>query len=101
MMFDDYTAAIICLYPDKNFSLADPNDISTLLFHNEGFVYSIEDIENKKLELSAIKQSNLYQEQRKYAYPSIADQLDVLFHGGIDVWREQIQAVKDEFPKAQ
>ena len=33
------------------------------------------------------------------AYPSIVDQLDVLYHGGYDAWREQIQAVKDQFPK--
>jgi hypothetical protein len=40
-----------------------------------------------------------YRDERRDAYPPIVDQLDMIFHGGIDVWREQIQAVKDRFPK--
>ena len=40
-----------------------------------------------------------YMNQRATAYPSVVDQLDILYHGGYDAWREQIQAVKDEFPK--
>jgi len=41
-----------------------------------------------------------YQEKRRMAYPSFGDQLDALFHGGVDVWKAQIQAVKDTYPKA-
>lgn len=37
--------------------------------------------------------------ERKAAYPSIEEQLDLLFHEGIDKWREVIQAVKDSIPK--
>lgn len=40
-----------------------------------------------------------YRGQRRNAYPPITEQLDMIFHGGIDEWREQIQAVKDQFPK--
>lgn len=40
-----------------------------------------------------------YQELRAQAYPSIADQLDTIYHGGIDVWKAQIAAVKQEYPK--
>ena len=40
-----------------------------------------------------------YTEKRREAYPSIPDQLDLLFHGGYDAWRAAIQAVKDEYPK--
>lgn len=42
---------------------------------------------------------NLYQQQRAREYPSIADQLDTLYHGGYDAWRATIQAVKDKYPK--
>ena len=42
---------------------------------------------------------NLYQQQRAAEYPSIADQLDTLYHGGYDAWRASIQAVKDKYPK--
>jgi hypothetical protein len=44
-------------------------------------------------------QAMTYQTDRRNAYPSIAEQLDLLFHGGLEAWREQIQAVKDEYPK--
>lgn len=40
-----------------------------------------------------------YKEQRAAAYPSIADQLDLLYHGGMDAWKAAITAVKEEFPK--
>ncbi len=40
-----------------------------------------------------------YQELRRAAYPSIPDQLDLLYHGGIDAWKATITAVKEEFPK--
>ncbi len=40
-----------------------------------------------------------YQRQRAAAYPSIADQLDTIYHEGIDAWKLTILAVKEEFPK--
>ena len=40
-----------------------------------------------------------YQRNRADAYPKIEDQLDTLFHGGINAWKAQIQEVKDQFPK--
>jgi len=40
-----------------------------------------------------------YQRKRAKAYPSIADQLDILYHSGFDAWKSAIQAVKEEFPK--
>lgn len=40
-----------------------------------------------------------YQRQRAAAYPSIADQLDTLYHQGYDGWKATITAVKEEFPK--
>lgn len=40
-----------------------------------------------------------YQELRRTAYPSMADQLDLLYHGGMDAWKAAITAVKEEFPK--
>ena len=36
---------------------------------------------------------------RSKAYGSIANQLDTLFHDGIDVWKSNIQTVKNKYPK--
>jgi len=40
-----------------------------------------------------------YKAKRQQAYPSIADQLDLIYHQGLDAWKSAIQAVKEEFPK--
>jgi len=43
--------------------------------------------------------ANAYKEQRAKAYPSFADQFDLLYHGGMDAWKAAIDAVKQEYPK--
>ena len=40
-----------------------------------------------------------YKFDRAAAYSSIADQLDDIYHNGIDAWKETISAVKAEYPK--
>ena len=40
-----------------------------------------------------------YSEKRQAEYPSIADQLDDIYHNGIDAWKETIKATKDKYPK--
>ena len=32
-------------------------------------------------------------------YPSIADQLDKIYHSGLDEWKKVIKATKDKYPK--
>ena len=40
-----------------------------------------------------------YKYQRQQEYPSIADQLDALYHKGYDGWKAEIEAVKSKYPK--
>ena len=47
----------------------------------------------------ALVAANAYKELRSTAYPSIADQLDTIYHEGLDAWKATILAVKEEFPK--
>ena len=44
-------------------------------------------------------QDTHYKAQRKDAYPSIEDQLDKIFHDGVDAWKVEIQSIKNDFPK--
>ena len=46
-------------------------------------------------ELAATK----YQKDRAAEYPSIEDQLDNIYHNGIDVWKATIKTIKDKYPK--
>jgi hypothetical protein len=41
----------------------------------------------------------MYKYQRAAKYPSFADQFDLLYHGGYDVWKAAIDAIKQEYPK--
>ena len=41
-----------------------------------------------------------YQRLRAQEYPAIADQLDYIYHNGIDAWKEDmIDPVKNKYPK--
>jgi hypothetical protein len=55
-------------------------------------------VEAKAAELQVIAD---YQQPRKVAYPSVTDQLDMIFHAGLggDEFQAAIQAVKDANPK--
>jgi len=43
--------------------------------------------------------AHAYIGKRQSEYPSIADQLDTLYHSGLDAWKAQIKTVKDKYPK--
>ena len=49
--------------------------------------------------LQAEYDNNEYQRKRAAAYPSMADQLDLIYHEGIDAWKAQIAVVKAQYPK--
>ena len=40
-----------------------------------------------------------YQRKRKEEYPSWEDQLDKIYHSGLDAWKADIKAIKDKYPK--
>tara|TARA_R110000782_G_scaffold78520_2_gene156578 strand:+ start:228 stop:515 length:288 start_codon:yes stop_codon:yes gene_type:complete len=41
-----------------------------------------------------------YKSNRAKEYPSIADQLDDIYHNGIDAWKSTIKTTKDKYPKS-
>ena len=44
-------------------------------------------------------ENDSYKSQRKAEYPSIEDQLDDIYHNGIDAWKATIKTIKDKYPK--
>lgn len=40
-----------------------------------------------------------YADKRKAEYPEIGEQLDDIYHNGIDSWKSTIKAIKDKYPK--
>jgi len=45
------------------------------------------------------EEANGYKTARANEYPSIPDQLDDIFHNGLDAWKATIQETKDKYPK--
>tara|TARA_Y100000401_G_C8180895_1_gene153915 strand:- start:215 stop:445 length:231 start_codon:yes stop_codon:yes gene_type:complete len=43
--------------------------------------------------------ANDYKVKRAAEYPAIEDQLDEIYHNGIDAWKATIKVVKDKYPK--
>ena len=44
-------------------------------------------------------ENDSYKSKRRAEYPSVVDQLDDLYHNGIDGWKTTIKAVKDKYSK--
>ena len=40
-----------------------------------------------------------YKWKRRQEYPSVVDQLDDIYHNGIDAWKATIKTTKDKYPK--
>ena len=40
-----------------------------------------------------------YTDARAAEYPPIKDQLDKIYHSGVDAWKADIKAIKDKYPK--
>ena len=42
-----------------------------------------------------------YTEARKAEYPPLEEQLDKIYHSGVDAWKADIKVIKDKYPKTQ
>lgn len=49
--------------------------------------------------VQAYMDAHAYIAKRQQAYPSIPEQLDLIYHQGLDAWKSAIQAVKEANPK--
>jgi len=80
----------------KYISGADENG-SAIYKNTQDFTW--DQVSAKKAELQTAYDNNEYQRKRAAEYPSIADQLDDIYHNGIDGWKTTIKATKDKYPK--
>jgi hypothetical protein len=52
-----------------------------------------------ELAANAEAEATAYKHKRESEYPEIVDQLDDIYHNGIDGWKATIKVVKDKYPK--
>ena len=74
---------------------------ANLIVHDGGSKPTEADCTNglKALQDAWDLENDSYKSKRRAEYPSVADQLDDLYHNGIDGWKATIKAVKDKHSK--
>ena len=90
--------AIRKAYPTVIFTDDDSNEI----LDADGNQVAVEQskIDAARVELNAEYEKIKYKEQRLFEYPSWADQLDYIYHNGIDKWKtDMVDPVKAKYPK--
>jgi len=95
----DIISAIKAIKADAQVSVSG-EDINKITWH-DGNPTDItnEAILAKQTELQADYDAKEYQRKREKEYPSIEDQLDDIYHNGVDGWKTTIKATKDKYPK--
>ena len=95
----NYIDAIIILDPNAK-CIYQNEDLSTLVWE-DGNPNNITEkqITDKHAELVTVYNNKKYQRDRAKEYPSIVDQLDDIYHNGIDGWKATIKTTKDKYPK--
>ena len=67
------------------------------LFYDKPSEEQLQELYDQSIEVYT--SPTMYKTQRQLAYPPVEEQLDMIFHRGVDVWKEKIQQIKDSIPK--
>ena len=95
----DLMQSILAIRSDSKVSIKN-EDINQITWHDDNPTnITNEQILAKQVELQAEYDALEYQRQRANEYPSIKDQLDDIYHNGIDAWKATIKTTKDKYPK--
>ena len=75
---------------------------ANLIVHDGGSKPSESDCTNglKALQDAWDLENDSYKSKRRKEYPSIEDQLDDIYHNGIDGWKATIKVTKDKYSKS-
>ena len=89
--------AILSLTPNAEFQCED--DVITEWLSDDITQPTDAEITAEQTRLQTEYDNNAYQRNRAAEYPSIPDQLDDIYHNGIDAWKATIKVTKDKYPK--
>lgn len=97
----DIINSILAINPKAEVTV-DAEDINKITWLNGTKPISADKILAKQQELIAEYEAKQYQRDRQKQYPSIPDQLDMLYWdkvNGTENWLKSIESVKNRFPK--
>lgn len=94
---NDKGAAFASLSKGPNVDLYFNVDILGSL--NEAAESKMKELEAADMMCEATRLANDYKRLRKADYPSIQEQLDILYHSGVEGLKVVLQITKDKYPK--
>ena len=94
----DICSAIVAINPSAQVSV-NAEDLDQITWHDGTAEISKSDIQAKQAEIKAAYDAKEYQRKRKSEYPSIANQLDDIYHNGVAGWKTTIKVTKNKYPK--
>jgi len=84
------------IYKEKVWIPLDPD--------NRDYQQFLQDVKEQGLSIvegATVGVTTAYDIARQAEYPPIKDQLDKIYHSGVDAWKVDIKAIKDKYPKSQ
>ena len=95
----DEGLAIASLKPKAEFAYIEGKGITA--WHSPSITQPTEsEINAEVTRLKALWDDEKYKRDRRDEYPSVVDQLDKIYHSGVDAWKADIKAIKDKYPKS-
>jgi len=87
--------ALVSLCPQASWGLGSSGTYNDIRWQDQSIPLPTEEEINDEIQrLQTEWDSTSYQRQRMAAYPNIEDQLDQIYHQGIDSWKESIMTIK-------
>ena len=75
------------------------DDSNTYVYHDGQTPPTQSEIDAEVIRLQAEYDAQEYARNRATEYPALAEQLDEIYHNGIDSWKAVIKVTKDKYPK--
>ena len=91
--------ALHTLCPGATWSVEDTYESIRNYFSEDYPLPTKEEVITEIERLQKISDDLEYQRLRAKEYPPFAEQFDLLYHGGYDVWKTEIDKVKEKYPK--
>ena len=91
---------------NDSYSIQRISDNTSFLPNSDNVVYQqfVDDVYEQGtgiIEGADIQTEIPYADARRAEYPPIEDQLDKIYHSGVNAWKADIKKIKDKYPKTQ
>ena len=96
---DEITKVVTVTYESKDYTLPPNNQDGVIVALPENDCEGRVLLQIEAEEDAIVYAAQEYARNRKAEYPTIADQLDDIYHNGIDAWKATIAVTKDKYPK--